>query len=997
MRRILHFLIMLLSVQTYSQAVRQKTAPNKSDVSISRVTKSGNYTWSQSDNCHVSAGVYDANGMLVRTLFSNVFYSAGKHTEKWDGLFDDRSSAPASNYNIKVLTSNVSCIWEGTYIENTCDSITGANHARSYNSPTSVCVVGDTSYWSLLYGEAFAPQFYRSVRHPESGVKYFGFANGTYVNNFNCTDGKTVYNSIVSDRDQKWFIWAVDVSDHAVHSFSSAIKVVTGSSGSWSAVDTSVGSPGAISGIAVEKTGKYLIAIRNRRNQVHVIDKRTGELVQTITIKAPSRIAITADNKVWLQHDGSTLEKYTVNSDGTLTSTGLTITPSYYVGAITVSTSNTTLAIADMDNCLLKGYSNVDGSLLWTRGTQDGYKYNATVTNTKWMWTDSGGYNNTFIQYLPDNSYYLEDGENRRTLRFDSASNYMSSIFLRQSSYITSVDKADSSRVFSDFREYHIDYNKSLGSANGSWTLVNNWGYNFSTAIYDHGSSGIRSIVTEPNGHSYTVLQSKSTIPFYNYVCELVSGGTLRNTSVHVNVNGYFERDGSFVSPGYVRYGSASPFVVKRLHITGYDSVFNPTFDAGSTIASIVDAHIGAYKTAVAGNKVVGYDISAAANHNDNKDYHLEFIDTLTNTLIAKGLRGSVRAYSGPFPDGGYFDNGNTVNVGTNGGGGFVTSYGNIVEANYHGEFYKQAQTNKHFLYDANTGLEITQFGTVSDDYRGQVVPAGVEGNIIKGDLVKAKGNLYLYHNGESFGLHRWLISNPSSISVINATYPSGSSFSDTLAGIDLMPTGVNRYDTMPVNSGAWHMSTSYYTDVHTQMRVRLGYNSYDVFKEPDMQIWYSSPDRTDSVYRDLGNNNATTWKITGEMYRTPSYIEQSHNYEGEEMDVVDSNGKRISRLWVRQSPYSLMGNSTVIEAALPYPNRTVESNYYQPFEISCSGSTLTFKYGANAPVTTTITQDAGAIINNPYRLKFLFWTHLPSPRGSQSPYIFRNLKFLSQ
>ena len=78
----------------------------------------------------------------------------------------------------------------------------------------------------------------------------------------------------------------------------------------------------------------------------------------------------------------------------------------------------------------------------------------------------------------------------------------------------------------------------------------------------------------------------------------------------------------------------------------------------------------------------------------------------------------------------------------------------------YHGEFWKNSQTNKwNQVYD--DGLMVGQFGITGPETNGVEAAAMMAGNALSAALVKdASGNAYLYHCDESVhgGLHRWKI-----------------------------------------------------------------------------------------------------------------------------------------------------------------------------------------------------------------------------------------------
>ena len=60
-----------------------------------------------------SAGVYDSNGNLIRTLWSGVKYPAGTVTAYWNGLDDNNNPMSNGNYTIKLLSNNVQYVWDG--------------------------------------------------------------------------------------------------------------------------------------------------------------------------------------------------------------------------------------------------------------------------------------------------------------------------------------------------------------------------------------------------------------------------------------------------------------------------------------------------------------------------------------------------------------------------------------------------------------------------------------------------------------------------------------------------------------------------------------------------------------------------------------------------------------------------------------------------------------------------------------------------------------------
>ena len=100
----------------------------------------------------MSAGVFDADGKLLRTLWSGRSTPAAREVEVWwDGEFDehvDPSACDSAGCEIRLVASNVTYTWEGL-IGNTGPS-TGPNILRSGGTgPTSLALVGNVGFVTL--------------------------------------------------------------------------------------------------------------------------------------------------------------------------------------------------------------------------------------------------------------------------------------------------------------------------------------------------------------------------------------------------------------------------------------------------------------------------------------------------------------------------------------------------------------------------------------------------------------------------------------------------------------------------------------------------------------------------------------------------------------------------------------------------------------------------------------------------------------------------------
>jgi hypothetical protein len=73
-----------------------------------------NFSFILSGSCTTSAGVYDTNDHLVKTLWRKRIYTSGTNVQDaWDGTKDDGFSAPDGKYQIRLLYN----INPGTKIE----------------------------------------------------------------------------------------------------------------------------------------------------------------------------------------------------------------------------------------------------------------------------------------------------------------------------------------------------------------------------------------------------------------------------------------------------------------------------------------------------------------------------------------------------------------------------------------------------------------------------------------------------------------------------------------------------------------------------------------------------------------------------------------------------------------------------------------------------------------------------------------------------------------
>ncbi len=165
------------------------------------VAKTLAFTYDLPAERHVSLGIFDATGNLVRTLVTNDTRPAGTVTERWDGLNDFGDPLPAGKYTYKALTHTgigqefvLSVHNAGTPPWVTADG-TGS-WGGDHGVPLDVACAGDRVY--LLWNAAEAG--WHIIGCTLEGKKLWGtWAAQKYsFPNSIATDGKTVY---VSQQD----------------------------------------------------------------------------------------------------------------------------------------------------------------------------------------------------------------------------------------------------------------------------------------------------------------------------------------------------------------------------------------------------------------------------------------------------------------------------------------------------------------------------------------------------------------------------------------------------------------------------------------------------------------------------------------------------------------------------------------------------------------------------------------------------------------------------
>lgn len=727
------------------------------------------FQFSVNTTSQTSAGIYTPDSVLIRTLWSGVTYNAGTYTGSWDGTDDNGRLVSNGNYVVKVLSSNVNYTWEGV-IGNNSDSMTGATVQVDFSPIYGIAMVGKKAYTCSDYAERQPAQaaFDTSNRHQK--INLFSRNGTNQETRFVATDGTNVYWAGFDPFSSGWcknFVFATKVTDNSYTSFSSGVSLQMVRGINYTSVIDYINDVNATpTGMAVQQTGRYLFVSHGNLNQLRVLDKTSGSLVQTISITNPKGLAIDKNDNLWVISDSNTVTKYTVNSNGTLTSiiklSGL-ISPL----ALAVSPDNNTLVICDGGaSQQLKAFKNNNGAALWTYGQKGGYMVSPNVTTDKFYFSDvSGGIKRSYIAFQQDGSFWVGDAGNYRSLHYAANRTYLNQIMYLPHFYNVSVDKNNPKRVFAEFLEFKIDYSKPLAGSNGSWTLVKNWRAALPADYFkSNGDIGtirvLRSVVTLGNGRTYSLTYKVSTSKWA--LVELPSTGVIRLTGVELDY-GVYDINAYGALNQYKKSSLGNQWLSSPL--TGFDSKNNPVWGAAS-ITAVTPADPNVWNANPPGEQttsglIIGFD-NSHADFGKGNNFHIGGVKKGSSKWLWRTAKNTTVTYAGQYPDDGAYDIGNNVVY----GGGSATIMGNNIFWNYHGEFWKNGQTNE-FTHLSADGLMVGTFGTNSNEFVDVYAPAKMAGNTLAISSTKdSLGNIYILGCDESYhgGIQRWKVSNLSSI-----------------------------------------------------------------------------------------------------------------------------------------------------------------------------------------------------------------------------------------
>ncbi len=766
-----------------------------------------------------SAGVYAANGTLLRTLWRRADYAAGPHQAIWDGLDDDGHAVPAGNYQVKVLTHNVRYVWEGV-VGNTSASFT-RDVWRSYVGIYDAAFTDTDGFVALGYNEGGPAMKRFNTKTPQVAPEAQGpDRNDTWV--AVATDGVAYYsasNNSGWDPDNSSFVVANRVSTSGGMPLPKGQNVqFLGSNIYYGVVDlvqqkgrrnAAFSRQQAISGLAVQKTGNVLAVAHGRLGVVRLFDKTSGAALGALAVAQPGRLAFAPNGDLWVISAGAVSRYHNAGLSAQAPDFQLQNTLPGVVGALGVAVdpaNDDLVLVADGGSSQqVKAYTRT-GAVQWTYGQAGGYATNGPdVTNDKFFFLDQdpldydatdrdpAGTETAFVAFAADGSFWLGDRGNCRLLHFAANRAYLEQIAYIADKHHTTVDPNNPSRVFSDWLEFRVDNTQALQpgdpSATGgsSWKLVKNWAAGLDWKRF----TPFNTVVTLSNGRTYgQVSDGNTSSPKQLAIVELPAQGPLRLTGVQVSDWYDGGKAHNLYANGDLRYWDVGLTVANNVQkgyrqaLAGFDAAGNPQWGPAALLGS---ANVSSTDYRHSQDPVANYawgmtnrlpitesgvlvSFNPQANHS-GPSMHLGGIKLNSGDWLWNASPGgqiTAPDGQGTFPDVDAFGGHNGVSV---------FAEGRNVVYGYDGQNGSFSSQWMHYYDD---GLFVGQFGQANDGSaqfkdRRQAV-AGFANNIATMFMARAGNKLYVYCVDEAIhgGLHRWRVDGADNIREMTGTGPLG-------------------------------------------------------------------------------------------------------------------------------------------------------------------------------------------------------------------------------
>ena len=744
-----------------------------------------------------SAGVYDSDGVLLRTLWRGEARGAGTHEESWDGRDDQGAPVPAGTVELRLLHHRIAYVWEGV-IGNSSDTFDGALAHKSYLPPIGLAVNGDEVIYASGYNERQPGLHVFRTGAPQRAAHPFESLDPFVAHGMIAVDAKRLYWANVGGLALTSFVGAHDLATHRRVAFARGTALCLNRRGAAGpcyeaqqydgVIDVEGDATQAPTGLAVQANGRVLAVAHGASGRVRLFDKSSGEPLGELRVPmrsgALNQIAMTPRGDLWVA-TGRALERWSDllgTPHVTARVAGLELAL-----AVAAEAADEGVWVADgAASAQLKRY-RANGTLHTTIGRLGGYASDPAASTDKLCFAAREGDERTAIAAAREGSVWIVDTCNDRLLRYRAGGDgrYAADLVVAYlpAFYTSAIDHGRPRRVFANFLEFEVDDAAPLRPG-ASWRLVRNWlGSLPAGTVRPHaanfGFDGFLGVETLASGRTVAIFQGEGG---RQSLVELPASGPARllkalpaarapATGVVLYENGDL---------GHALVGATSQIVLRR-PLSGFDAAGDPVWaDVPVELARVPRTpgspfDRGAFSgmpprfPITASGRVVFLDPSVAGN----EGFHL-------GAAAAAGRRWLWQASpSAPLDGKGSFQT-RAIDGSLQYGGNAVWANGRHIVYGYHGEFYRDLVTNRvgqanQFMHFHESGLFLGQFGEPStrDPQPGQ---PGLSGNAFSPSLVRSNGRLYLYHNDESShgGVHRWRIDGADDIGELRGSGAAG-------------------------------------------------------------------------------------------------------------------------------------------------------------------------------------------------------------------------------
>lgn len=728
-----------------------------------------------------SAGVYDSDGRLLRTLWRAEQLAAGPHRMSWDGRDDAGQSVTAQEIDIRVVHHRLSYVWEGV-IGNSSSTFGGPQLHRAFLPPTSIVIQGDRAIYAVGYNEGQPGLHGFALSAPQQDTRPFPSTDPFVSYAMVTADATRLYWANAGGLSRSSFVGGFQLASALVATFSAGAPLCLNHGANRescypdqsyaSVIDVHTEAVDAPTGLAVQRNGRVLAVAHGGRNLIRLYDKTSGVLLRELSVplnaKSLNQLAMSAGGDLWVA-SGRTVLRYTDLERAPVVT--LTISGLARPLALAASASGDDgVWVADGGTSQqLKRY-DAQGQQTATLGAPGGYVDDPAVNAGKLCFLSRDGGEQTAMAATPEGGVWVVDTCNNRMLhlrteaahagRSDAQVAYLPAV------YTATVDHGRPRRVFANFLEFDVDNTAPLVPGR-SWTLVRNWLAGLPAALKDErafngGFGGFVTVETLANGRTYGVIAAQGR----TLIVELPATGPLRVVKTLAapwagTTPKVMYENGDL---GYALTGAGTQSAM-RLPLTGFDSAGDPVWTTVPVKLASVPTLPGTpyYRGAFSGmpprfpvtasGRVVYFDQSVVGN----EGFHL-------GTAAMNGTQWLWQASpSGALDGKGSFQT-KAIDGSTTYGGNAVWASGRHIVYGYHGEFHKDLRNGRvgqanQFMHFDESGLFLGQFGA-SSTQPSDLQQSGLAGNTFSPTLVRDGNHLFWYHNDEwgHGGVHRWRI-----------------------------------------------------------------------------------------------------------------------------------------------------------------------------------------------------------------------------------------------